>query len=250
MVRKPLQPKNIYSEIKRPFGLRKLAQGGAWITQNFPTNSCLPEQRKRENFIRQIKNFPFFFFFWSTLEELDPKINIIMRRSAIREDAETFGPIKLIRRESSTVAIGCTSGARDSGIVPHLATHAEDFLSPVGRVTIAELRPNATRIWPWRICCVRGLRLFDLFLFFWWVVFKTGAKIRVKNRAPLPAFRMDPHPETDLDAPLVSLFLFWKFFLMVPAKSSATGEDLFIYLFLRFHRRWIKGIFRMPWLNV
>ena len=39
------------------------------------------------------------------------------------------------------------------------------------------------------------------------MVFNSRAKIRVKNKVPLPAFRMDAHPKQDLDAQMVSFVI-------------------------------------------
>lgn len=61
------------------------------------------------------------------------------------------------------------------------------------------------QIWRWQnlIVCVFDEAYFD-YLVFWCRVFDQGAKIRVKNKIPLPAFRMDTHPKQDLDAQMVS----------------------------------------------
>lgn len=79
------------------------------------------------------------------------------------------------------------------------------FLLPSESKTIAELRPNVFQIWRWQnlIVCVFNEAFFDYLVFlvrgFW-----SKAKIRVKNKVPLPAFRMDTHPKQDLDAQMVS----------------------------------------------
>lgn len=77
--------------------------------------------------------------------------------------------------------------------------------------------------------------LFWLFSFFV-RVFDQGAKIRVKNKIPLPAFRMDTHPKQDLDAQMVSFcdclyFDSWKFDTGVTMNTTGTCYQWSFHVF-------------------